>query len=135
MNKIFLPLLAFLFLFVQNASAESCELRTCQRGYADGCVTSEEAKELDMFCYNHPCGACAEFGYESECYNKFATCEKQASGCGWKKSPEFEKCVTEAKEKFIKENSVDSSIEKMIEDVFGKKPVPLEDWNKQFEKK
>ena len=87
------------------AWADACELRTCQRGFADGCVSPAEAKEIDMFCYNQPCGGCAEFNYESECYSKYATCEMLASGCGWKKSAEFEKCVADAKEKFIKENS------------------------------
>ena len=101
-----LPLLAvFVFIMLcQNALAESCELRTCQRGYANGCISEAEAKELDMFCYNNSCGACAEFEYESECYNKHATCEMLDSGCGWKKAPEFEKCVAAAKEKFIKDN-------------------------------
>ncbi len=110
--------LAFIFSY-QSPLAEGCELRTCQRGYADGCVTAAEAKEIDVFCYTNSCGACAEFGYESECYTKYASCESQEGTCGWVKTAEFEKCVSAAKERFIKENSSGY----LIEDISKLRPA------------
>jgi len=95
-----LRLLLLLTLFVvigtnflpTNSNANGCELRTCQRGYEQGCVSKAEADEVDEFCKSNSCGGCSSAATD-ECYIQYGSCKMLQDGCGWGKNPKLENCL------------------------------------------
>lgn len=83
----------------EGVQSAECKIKECERGWENGCVTNEEAAQIDENCKTNSCGMCLTTPKDI-CYKSHGTCVKTEDGCGWHPSKDLQNCLkmTEAAE-------------------------------------